>query len=239
MEELHHLRAFLAIALIGRVPHRLVALQRSDQRADVVARDSAFRAQSAVAHQEAFEHDVAGRAIHDARRDACAQCARTDLQRREVRTQQDCAAAARKRGVQVLFAFQARQLANARIGAPPADRSFEDADSETAEVLAQDALALGDWQLRQAQLQIASRDADERERQMHDDIADAAAEPDQQWKRQRLEHAQDGEREPGRPIARVDAHRRYGSPSGPGRLKRLYVQRYCSGWSRTLDSISS
>jgi hypothetical protein len=143
--------------------------------------------------------------------------------------EQNRAAAARQCGLQVLLAVQPCQLANALVGAPPADRSFENADAEAAEVLAQDGFALGSCELRQAQLEIATRDAHEPERQSHDHLADAAAEPQEPWKRQRLEHSQDAEREPRRPVTRVNAHARYGSPSGPGRLKRLYVHRYCSG----------
>jgi hypothetical protein len=146
-----------------------------------------------------------------------------------MRAQENRPAAARERGLQMFLAFQTRQLEDASIGAPPADRSFEHADAEAAEMLAQDLLALVDRKLRQAQLQIATGDAHEAERQSHQDTADAPSQPHQQRKRQRLEHAQNPEREPRWPVTRMDAHARYGSPSGPGRRKRLYVQRYCSG----------
>ena len=75
--------------------------------------------------------------------DARAQRACTDFQRREMRAEQNRAAAARQRGLQMLFAFEARQLADALVGAPPADRRFEDADADAAEVLAQHRFALG------------------------------------------------------------------------------------------------
>src|SRR5687768_1577620 len=158
MEELHHLRTFLAVALIRRVPDGLVALQRRDQRANVVARDRAFCPQPAVAHQEAFEHHVTRRAVHDARSDPCAQRTSADFERSEMSAEQNRAAAPRECRFQMLLSIEPCQLADALIRAPPADRSFENADAEAAEVPAQDGFALGSCDLRQAQLEIATRD---------------------------------------------------------------------------------
>src|SRR5688500_1063458 len=101
----------------------------------------------------------------------------------------------------MLFTFQRGEFANALIRAPPAHCGFEDTHTYALKVLAQDLLALLTRQLGKAQLQVASGNADERQGQEDEQPAKHGSDPHQNSKRQRLEYAQQPEREPSGPIA--------------------------------------
>ena len=92
-EQLHHLRALLAEALVRRIPDHVAILERLDERAHVVARNGAFGLHRAARMQEFAYQRVLGRAVHDVERHARRERAAADLDGIEMRGQQQHAAA--------------------------------------------------------------------------------------------------------------------------------------------------
>ena len=169
----HHLRALLAEALVGRVPHDVAVLQSLDQRAHIIARNRAPGLHRAPRVHEFADQQVLRRPVHHVERQARGERAAADLDGIEMRRQQQHAAPGGLRRLEMLEAGHQRDAPDAFVRRPPADRGLEQRAAEAGEVFAQDRRALRRVQLRQAQLDVAPRDALERRGEQEDEPARA------------------------------------------------------------------
>ncbi len=124
-EHRHHLRPFLAIALIRRVPDALVTLERRDQRADVVACNRMTTVLATAAAEEASQHLVLRRAVQEAHRRHSCENASAHLQRREVSGQEDYTLAEGQCRRDVLASLDLDNPVDIRCGRPPRQRDFQ------------------------------------------------------------------------------------------------------------------
>ena len=183
-EHRHHLRALLAIALIGGIPDALVVLQRRDEGADVVPGDALGAIVVAEALQRVRQHLIARRPVEKTDRRHAGERAACHLHGREVGGEQDHAAAARHGGPQMLGALDAHHLRKPRRGEPPGERNFQQRDPEALEVPIEQSLARLRGQFGKAQLEVASRGSDETDRQAAQHRAQRAADRHHQRERQ-------------------------------------------------------
>ena len=80
-----------------------------------------------------------------------------ELERREVRREQNDALAFGERGCEVLRALDIHALAHGLRVAEPAHRHLDDRQAERLEVLRQDPRSLRGWQIRKARIDVARR----------------------------------------------------------------------------------
>src|SRR4029077_15304721 len=86
-EQRHHLRALLAVALVGRIPDALVVLQRRYERADVVPRDAARTVDRAIALEGVRDYLVLRWSVQEAGRRQGDEGARGHLHGGEMRSE--------------------------------------------------------------------------------------------------------------------------------------------------------
>src|SRR6185437_5370536 len=106
-EERHHLRAFLAVALIRGVPDTFVVLERADHRPDIVAGDRMAAVAAAAPAEHVGEGLVLRRAIDDVDRSGGGEDPAAYLEGSEMGGEQDGAASAGERLAQVLETLDA------------------------------------------------------------------------------------------------------------------------------------
>ena len=145
------------MVLVGCIPYRHVALQTAQHRAQVVPGNCpVVVADTGIAH-DAFDDRVLVFPVHDVKRRTQRQQPAADFQRGEMGTQQDHAAALRKRPLQVLQAIQPDQSLQPLWAFPPAHRNFDNADAKCREMLPQQLSLCCCRQLRKAQGDIDCR----------------------------------------------------------------------------------
>src|SRR6185312_10929488 len=114
--------------------------------------------------------------------------------------EQDCPASARERLLQVLESLEPRYLLQPRRRTPPSGRHFQQCDSEAGEMPVEQLAARGGVEVRQAELDVASGDADVAQGQTSQQRSERGTDCKLQAEGQEAEQPQRAETDPGGPV---------------------------------------
>src|SRR5690606_4980321 len=197
-------RALVAqIGLIGQVRDDAAALQRLHDPADVVARELLVDITAAAAADQHVHHLVALRVVHAVDAGPCVdEDAEADLERREMRADEQHAAPLGAGPLEMLEAVDADELPQALGRAEPADPHLGERDADRLEVAAAERGALLGRELWKARCEVDLDDPAAAAHQRREHRAERAADRELHRKRQLRDELEPAEDEPRRPVAR-------------------------------------